>query len=1142
MKKCNYIIYFVLLIVGVSISFLFNGSDEYVALSTYGDLSTNKVYNVGDFIYLDQYKPVKAGYVFKGWTKTGNCNEIIHYDVIKAGVTYKACYVKAGSNNNSKTNAKSAFVLQGGILKSSDANIGSTVDLNKVVVTRSGYRFAGWYTAASGGSKVTGVKKLDKVIYAHWTPYRLTIYYNANGGTWCGKSGSGFSVNSKGNALYNRAIYSVIRNYGTVISDKYGLTNYDNNIAVCFKKKGYLALSGGEWNTKSNGSGVSFNHNNTKLTAYDVAKGAGCDLTSRDCEVTLYVNWKSTAVSSQLSVTLNANGGTINNKSIQNVGVAKNSSINLNNYVPVRSGYKFDGWYNRITGGSKVNSVKVSTNITYYAHWVQDTVPIKLNQSNLVLKINDTYLLKATINNTNSTVKWTSSNTSVAVVDANGKVTAKKNGTATITASLSNNSNVKATTMVTVGTNTAKPVIKISKSSLSLKSGDSYLLSTTVTGATNDVKWTSSNTDVAVVDANGKVRARKNGTATITATLSSNSSVKVESKVTVRKIKVLFVGNSFTYVTGSASNPYIPSQVVQMAAKDNLYMEFVSTLKGGATLNDLWGNSTFRNKINSSYDYAILQPRSSTFIVGHKNYVEPSKQLNAAVNMASALRSKNSNVKILLRRVWTYNNMMSSFKDVYNGITNIGNRIGNVTFIDDGNAFYDVLNNYKSLSIYQSDHYHQNTNGAYLASLCIYSNLFNKNPKDVNYVSSGVQNASTLKNIAYNNCYNSVNYYNVNNKVNVSLNANGGSVNSKNILNVGINKNGSINLNNYVPVRTGYVFNGWYTNSAGGSKVSGSQKISKNINYYAHWTAKTISVNFYRSTSSSDTTLVTQKFTYGKSGQKFGSTGFSRSGYTLVGWSLTRGGAQNYSILNGVGNAWINMNYPSINVYAVWKKNVDTSSFGSGYRNASSVSIKYNVKDSGGRCGGSKCASIATVKYANGKTINYYMGAQAQKGVEASRSCRINAFMDATNAVTNGKISSYQLYKFLKSKGYKAAAANLNSDTFSLAANKYGVSNKIRIYHSELDNNSAATVIKKALDNGQPVMVFVANSKCSDLASNYHALLLLGYDSNGKVVFQDSGNKATMKGYKERTVAEMSKCLVPDSIARTYYKVIVFSF
>ena len=386
MKKYNYIVYFVLLIGGILFYFLPNCTDEYVAYTydeignKFGDLSADKVYRDGEYINLDKYKPVKDGYTFKGWTKTGNCNEIIHTDIVSVGVTYKACYVKndSSTSNSGKTNAKSAFVLQGGILKSSDATIGSTVDLNKVVVTRSGYRFVGWYTASSGGSKVTGVRKLDSVVYAHWEPYRLTIHYNGNDGTWCGKSGSGYSANSKGTVLYKGAISSLTRNYGAVVSEKYGLSNYDNNVAVCFKRKGYLALSGGEWNTKSNGTGVSFNHNNTKLTTLDVAKGAGCDLTTRDCEVTLYVNWKSTtATNVQLSVSLNANGGTVSSKNIQTVKVNKNSSINLNNYVPVRTGYVFNGWYTNSTGGSKVSgSRKISKNTNYYAHWTAKTISV----------------------------------------------------------------------------------------------------------------------------------------------------------------------------------------------------------------------------------------------------------------------------------------------------------------------------------------------------------------------------------------------------------------------------------------------------------------------------------------------------------------------------------------------------------------------------------------------------------------------------------------------------------------------------------------------------------------------------------------------------------------------------------------------
>ena len=55
---------------------------------------------------------------------------------------------------------------------------------------RSGYTFDGWYTEASGGTKITSDTKVPNVarlvLYAHWTPNKYTVYFNANGGS-CSK-------------------------------------------------------------------------------------------------------------------------------------------------------------------------------------------------------------------------------------------------------------------------------------------------------------------------------------------------------------------------------------------------------------------------------------------------------------------------------------------------------------------------------------------------------------------------------------------------------------------------------------------------------------------------------------------------------------------------------------------------------------------------------------------------------------------------------------------------------------------------------------------------------------------------------------------------------------------------------------------
>ena len=195
-----------------------------------------------------------------------------------------------------------------------------------------------------------------------------------------------------------------------------------------------------------------------------------------------------------------------------------------------------------------------------------DVEKVSLNKSATTLTEGESETLTATITPSNATgdktVKWSSSNEAVAAVDSNGKVTAKKAGTAVITATSSNGKSASCTVTVKQK-EIAITGMSLNKSTTSLTEGESETLTATIapSNATGDktVKWSSSNGAVAAVDSNGKVTAKKAGTAVITVTSSNGKSasctVTVKQKDTYTGLRD--VNGTLTYFTnGQADKTY----------------------------------------------------------------------------------------------------------------------------------------------------------------------------------------------------------------------------------------------------------------------------------------------------------------------------------------------------------------------------------------------------------------------------------------------------------------------------------------------------------------------------------------------------------------------------------------------------------
>ncbi|MDR3344978.1 MAG: Ig-like domain-containing protein [Oscillospiraceae bacterium] len=158
---------------------------------------------------------------------------------------------------------------------------------------------------------------------------------------------------------------------------------------------------------------------------------------------------------------------------------------------------------------------------------------IKVSQTALTLGVGQSAAVTATLTPTGSTTSkktWKSSSTAIAAVDANGKITGKKAGSATITVTTAKNK--AATVKVTVKAAPAKLALP---ASLTLAVGQTSTpkVTTAPSNAQTTRTWASSNTAIAAVDANGKITPKKAGTAYITVK-SYNGKVSNKLKLTVK--------------------------------------------------------------------------------------------------------------------------------------------------------------------------------------------------------------------------------------------------------------------------------------------------------------------------------------------------------------------------------------------------------------------------------------------------------------------------------------------------------------------------------------------------------------------------------------------------------------------------------
>ena len=270
-------------------------------------------------------------YTFAGWfTAASGGTQISSTTTVTGNVTYYAYWTAT------KRSYTATFNGNGGSTPSPSS---ITKEYNKALGTlptcsRTGYTFLGWYTASSGGTKIstTTVVTKDITYYAQWSINSYTLTFNPNGGT--------VTPTSK-DLEYNSA-------YGTLPTPtRASDAQYTYTFAGW-----YTATTGGTQVTAT-----------TKMAAKDT---------------TVYAHWTSNTRS--YTVSYQTTYGTLNRTS---QSIAYNSKGSCTLTIPDNTAeftYTFVGWYTAANGGgTKVGSEltletpAIKGTVTYYAYVTRST-------------------------------------------------------------------------------------------------------------------------------------------------------------------------------------------------------------------------------------------------------------------------------------------------------------------------------------------------------------------------------------------------------------------------------------------------------------------------------------------------------------------------------------------------------------------------------------------------------------------------------------------------------------------------------------------------------------------------------------------------------------------------------------------------
>ena len=345
-------------------------------------------------VYINDLRPTRTGYNFDGWGTSSTCSDGYFSELwLSKSTTYYACW--------SKQTYTVTFNVNGGdgtTMSTKSVSYGGTYG-ELPTAYRTGYDFLGWYTSASGGTKVsssTSITNSNHTLYAQWKAQIYTATFNTNGGTLTSMSSTksvtyGGTYGELPQAV--RTGWTFIGWYtaasgGKKVESTTKVTNTSDHtlyahwssITVTFDTNGGTLTSmsptrsvtyGGTYGELPTASRTGY-HFLGWYTSTDYDTAIKIESTTKVTETsnhTLYAIW------GKLKVTLDANGGVAEDwdgNTGEKVVVYAEYGKRYYLTTPYRDGYNFVGWYTAENGGTKVDDttkVTATSDHTLYAHW-----------------------------------------------------------------------------------------------------------------------------------------------------------------------------------------------------------------------------------------------------------------------------------------------------------------------------------------------------------------------------------------------------------------------------------------------------------------------------------------------------------------------------------------------------------------------------------------------------------------------------------------------------------------------------------------------------------------------------------------------------------------------------------------------------